>query len=201
MINLLPDDRKHEIRASRANVLLLRYDFLTIGVVVLLIILCAGSFIILQCTKQSALATIGENEKKTSTLADARTAADEYRQNLTLASKIIDNGVSYTDIVIAITKLMPTGAVLDGLTLGGAGAGTTTTATTTSQQITFQARAKNYASAESLKQNFQSSPLFTDVYFQGLIDETKDNSGSKYPVKVTMSAKLDFGTKATSHAK
>lgn len=201
MINLLPEDRKREIRAARANVLLLRYNFLAVGVVAALALLCAGTYVILQNNKQNALATISANEQKTSTLADVRKAADEYRQNLTLAGKIIDNGVSYTDIVIGITKLMPAGAVLDGLALGGAGtAPAQANATAAAQQIVFQAQAKDYAAAEKLKQNFQSSPLFSNVYFQGLSDDTATNK-SKYPVKVTMSAKLNIGTKANSNAK
>ena len=202
MINLLPDDRKREIRAARANVLLLRYNFMTLGVVIALAILCGGSLFILQNNKQNALATVAENEGKTSTLADVRKAADEYRQNLVLAGKIVDNGVSYTDIVIGITKLMPDGAVLDGLALG-AGASTTTTPgkATTTQQIVFQAESKDYATAEKLKQNFQSSPLFSNVYFQGLTDNSKDKTTSKYPVKVTMSANLNVNAKATTNAK
>ncbi len=201
MINLLPDDRKREIRAARANVLLLRYNFLTLGVVIALAILCGGSLFILQNNKQNALATISENEGKTSTLADVRKAADEYRQNLVLAGKIVDNGVSYTDIVISITKLMPDGAVLDGLSLGAAaGSGTAGSPTaTTQQQIVFQAQSKDYATAEKLKTSFQSSSLFSNVYFQGLTSDAK--SGGKYPVKITMSANLNLGTKAATNAK
>lgn len=201
MINLLPDDRKHAIRAARANVLLLRYNFLALGVVAALAILCAGSFFILQNNKQTALATISENEGKTSILADVRKAADEYRQNLELAGKIVDNGVSYTDIVIGITKLMPDGAVLDGLSLGAVVGGGPAATTTTTQQIVFQAQSKDYATAEKLKQSFQSSPLFSNVYFQGLTDNSKDGAGGKYPVKITMSANLNVGAKATTHAK
>ncbi len=199
MINLLPDDRKHEIRAARANVLLLRYNFLTLGVVIALAILCIGSLFILQNNKQNALATISENEGKTSTLADVRKAADEYRQNLVLAGKIVDNGVSYTDIVIGITKLMPDGAVLDGLSLGAAASAGIAPPSATTQQIVFQAQSKDFATAEKLKTSFQSSPLFSNVYFQGLTADA--NSGVRYPVKVTMSASLNVNAKATTDAK
>lgn len=198
MINLLPDDRKREVRAARANVLLLRYNFLTLGVVIALAILCVGSLFILQNNKQNALATIAENEGKTSTLADVRKAADEYRQNLVLAGKIIDNGVSYTDIVIGITKLMPDGTVLDGLSLGAAASAGIAAPSAATQQIVFQAQSKDFATAEKLKTSFQSSPMFSNVYFQGL---SADPNGGRYPVKVTMSAKLNVNAKVASNAK
>jgi len=196
MINLLPEERKREIRAARVNVLLLRYNFLTIGVVAILALLCAGTFVILQNNKQSALASVSESEAKTSSLSKVKEAADTYRQNLTLAGKIIDNGVSYTDIIIGITELMPKGTILDGLMLSGLSTGSTSA----NQQITFQAQAKNYAAAEALKCQFEQSTFFTNVYFQGLSEDANSNKGP-YPVKVSMNAKLNIGAKIENQAK
>lgn len=183
MINLLPDEAKRDIRAARMNVILLRYNLLAAGAAALMVLVCLIFYIILRDNQSQALNTTNDNNAKAASFANVRKDATEYRDNLTLASKIIENGVSYTNVIIAITKLIPSGVVLDNLTLS---------ALTFGQPTTFTGHAKSYETAAKLKENFQTSKIFSDVYFQSLTTSGTGTggSGNAYPVALMLNAKL-----------
>ncbi|MDB5176673.1 MAG: hypothetical protein JWN75_341 [Candidatus Saccharibacteria bacterium] len=184
MINLLPDDTKRDIRAARMNVVLVRYMLLTLGALAALVAFCGLFFVILQTTQSKAVTTNVDNGTKAASFSAVRKSADEYRNNLSVASKILDNSVNYTSVIFEITKLLPSGVILDNLTLTAADFG---------QQTSFSVHAKSYDKATELKKNFQDSKLFTNVFFQNLTDGTSTDSKStnKYPIAVTISAKLN----------
>lgn len=178
MINLLPENTKREIRAARANVVLLRYNILTLIAVGMLVLICVLFYAILHNSQSNAVSTNSDNNAIVASYDDTRKQADEYRKNLTIARQILSNGANYTDVVFAITKLLPDGVILDGISVSS---------DTFGQQTSFTAQAKSYAKAMELKQNFQSSTVFSNVYFQNLTD----NSAGEYPIAVTLSAKLN----------
>jgi hypothetical protein len=183
MINLLPDDIKREIRAARMNVILLRYNLLILSALGMMITLCLLFYIILQSTQSHAVSTSNDNSEKAASFASVRKEADEYRNNLSIASKILDNSLPYTTVIFQITKLLPTGVNLDGLSLNASDFG---------QQVVFSAHARGYAQATQLKQNFQNSNLFTNVFFQNLVDNGATSSTPvDYPIGITISAKLN----------
>lgn len=178
MINLLPEDTKREIRAARANVVLLRYNILTLVAIGILVAICGLFFFILYNSQTSAVSTSSNNNAIVASYDDTKKQADEYRKNLSIASKILANGTNYTEVVFAITKLLPDGVILDGISVSSA---------TFGQQTSFTAQAKSYAKAMELKQKFQDSTVFSNVYFQNLTD----NAAGEYPIAVTLSAKLN----------
>ncbi len=180
MINLLPDDTKRDIRAARTNVLLLRYNVLTLASIGGLLIICALFYIVLSANESSATTKTSDNSAKAASYEKTRAAADEYKKNLSIAKTILGNSVNYTSVVFAITDLLPSGVVLDNLTIN---------ATDFGKQTTFLAHAKGYDQAEALKEKFQSSKLFSNVYFQSISKEESSDSG--YPVAVTLSAQLN----------
>jgi len=185
MINLLPDETKSEIRAARANVVLLRYNFLTLATLAALGGLFALFWIILTTTQSNALTTNNDNIAKAASFSKVRSQADEYRSNLKIAGQIIDKDVNYTAAIFAITKLLPQGVVLDNIDLTAASFG---------QQATFSAHAKTYEQATILKSKFQESKAFTNVYFLSLKDEAAEGSGgtgTAYPIAISFSAKLN----------
>jgi len=183
MINLLPDEQKHDIRAARTNVILLRYNFITLLAIGLLLAFCWLFYVLLQANQQRALALSNDNGQKAATLSNVRKEADTYRQNLTTANQILSGSTGYTDMIVAITKLLPKGVVLDTLSLS---------TTSLTQPTQFQAHATSYDTAEQLKQNFQSSELFKNVYFVSLTAaDQSTGSPTKYPVSLTLSAQLD----------
>lgn len=186
MINLLPDERKRDIIAGRTNVILLRYNILTLFSVVGLAGICAMFYMILQMNYDKALADSQSNSSKANSYTDVRKQADEYRKNLTLASSILNGSVNYTPVIFNLAKLLPDGVILDSVGLSSADFG---------QQINFTAHAKNIAQATKLKENFQQSPMLSNVYFQSLTDQssTSGDAGKNndYPIAITISLKID----------
>lgn len=185
MINLLPDERKQNMRAARMNVVLLRYNLFTLAAIIIVAIVCLGFYIILKTDQSNALSTSRTNSTQEAAFGDVKKAADNYRNNLTVAKQILNNSISYTDVIVAITKLLPKGVVLDSINLKAADFG---------QQTTFSAHAANYTAAIQLKQNFQSSKVFTNVFFQTLTDANVGTAGipdQQYPISVSISAKLN----------
>ena len=178
MINLLPEDTKREIRAARANVVLMRYNILTVVVIVVIFLICALFYIILNNSQSNAVSTSSDNNEIVASYSDTKVQADEYRKNLTIAKSILANGANYTEVVFSITKLLPSGVILDGISVSS---------DTFGQQTSFTAQAKTYDKAMELKKNFQDSTVFSNVYFQNLTD----NATGEYPIAVTLSAKLN----------
>lgn len=182
MINLLPDTSKHEIRAARANVVLLRYNLFTLLAIALLAIICILFYVILHNSQSNAVSTSTDNNAIVASYDDTRKQADEYRNNLSIAKAILANGANYTDVIFAITKLLPSGVILDGITINAADFG---------QQTSFTAHAKTYDKATELKKNFQDSSMFSNVYFQNLSDDSSAGATTDYPITITLSAKLN----------
>ena len=184
MINLLPDETKRDIRAARMNVVLVRYVLLTLCALLLLAAFCGLFYFILHETQSKAMTTSVDNNAKATSYGNVRKAADEYRNNLSIASKILNNSVNYTSVIFEITKLLPKGVTLDSLNLTAADFG---------QQTSFSARAKSYDKATELKKNFEGSKIFTNVYFQNLTDSNASSSSgtNPYPIAITISAKLN----------
>jgi Tfp pilus assembly protein PilN len=183
MINLLPDERKREIRAARLNVVLLRYNFIAIATVALIAAAYAGFYVVLQGNQQKAEALINENAQKASSLSSGNQEAEEYRRNLAIASQILANNISYTDALIAVTKLLPPGTVLDHISLS---------ANSLNQQTEFQIHATSYDTALKLTDSFQKSDIFDNVYFETLTAaDAATRVSANYPVDVLISAKLN----------
>jgi len=185
MINLLPDERKQEIRAGRMNVLLLRYNIFVLAAIGIIGVACLAFYVVLRNSQLNAQAATDSNSSQEASLTKVKSDADNYSKNLTTARQILDNGISYTDVIVAITKLIPSGVVFDSLNLQASSFG---------QQTAFAAHASSYAAALQLKQNLQSSKVFTNVFFTTLTDENAAKAGaapSPYPITITISAKLN----------
>lgn len=184
MINLLPDERKAEIRAGRTNVLLLRYIVITLTAVVVLGGLLAGSYIVLDGAKENAQIKVNENEARVSAYNDVRTNADSFRADLATAKTVLDDDISFTKLIYKIANVVPRNVVLDNLNLDPA---------TFGSNITMNASAKTFADAGKLKDAFiKSSDIFTNVQIQSLSSDSS-TSGSGYPVKVTLTVVINKG--------
>jgi len=183
MINLLPSETKHSIRAARMNIILLQYNFLALVAVATVLGMCFGFYIYLSTLNLSAQSTTSDNDAKAVVYNDVRKEADEYRNNLSIAKKILDNDISYSSVVFAITKLLPEGVFLDSIDLSPNSFG---------QQTTFSAHAKSYELSSTLKERFENSDVFSNVYLQNVSQPSSGSgtSGSTYPVAITISAQL-----------
>lgn len=182
MINLLPEETKHDLRAARANVALLRYNFITLIAISILALFCGLFYVLLGISQSNAASKSSDNSSKASSYAEVRKQAEDYKSNLAVAKQVLGNGVNYTTVVFAISELIPKGVILDNLTINAANFG---------QQTTFSAKAKTYADATKLKESFQQSPLFSNVFLQSVTDASGGEQASAYPVSVMLSAKLN----------
>lgn len=191
MINLLPEDTKKELRAARANVLLLRYNFFSAATLALLLVACGVFFILLHNENNQAKATNEENASKSTQYNSVREQSVEYRKNLATAKKILDNEVNYTDTVFRIADTLPAGAVLDSISLTPADIG---------GQVTLTVHTKDYATASALKTSFSDSEYFSNAFFQSITDTSASSTGNGqdssaarggYPITVNFSVKIE----------
>lgn len=177
MINLLPYEEKRQLKAARTNTLLIRYNvFLAVAVVFLGIAIGITYFFLINA-KSSAEIVIGENKAKVADYAQVEAQAQLFRTNLATAKQILDSEVTYTKVMLDIARLMPSGTVLDKLSLDAQTFGTPTTMT---------AQASSYEAALKLKEAFQGSTILSDVNFQSI---TSSTSGS-YPLTVSFNVTI-----------
>jgi Tfp pilus assembly protein PilN len=174
MINLLPQEEKRQLRAARSNTLLLRYNILLLGVVGFVGIAVAVTYVILTTAQQSSKQTIQENSAKVGQYASVQAQAEQFRQHLATAKQILDSEVTYSKVVLDIAKLIPSGVILENVSLDSQTFGTETT---------LVAQAKSYDAALALKDSFGKSPLFSDVHFQSI---TAGGTATAYPVTVNL---------------
>lgn len=182
MINLLPTEYKSELRAARMNVVLLRYNVITAGAVVFLILTCAAFFTILLTNQNSAKETNRVNEEKAQSYSSTEKAANEYRANLATAKQILSTEINYTDVVFGITSLLPKGVILTDINLTEADFGNQTIVT---------AQAKDYEAVTKLKESFQNSKIFSNASFQTVTDSTGEGEQTAYPLNVTLSVTVN----------
>jgi len=176
MINLLPPEEKRQLRAARANTLLIRYNIALIASTAFLGMAMGVVYVYLGNAKANSEQIITDNKAKASGYAAVESQANVFRSNLTIAKQILGNEVTYSKVILAIANLLPAGTTLDKLSLDSATFGTPTT---------LSAQAKSYESALALKNAFQKSTLFSDVHFQSITSNVGTQSGA-YPFTVNL---------------
>lgn len=185
MINLLPDERKAEIRAGRTNVLLLRYIFITVTAVVVLGGLLAGSYVVLDSAKQSAQLKVSENQSRVAAYNDVRSQADSFRTDLATAKAVLDDDTSFTELIYKIANIVPRNVILDDLNLDPATFGSDTIIT---------ASAKTFSDAGKLKDSFtKNGEVFSSVQIQSLTSADDASTDNEYPVKVILKVVINKG--------
>ena len=172
MINLLPGSAKSELRAAHGNVTLLKYIFaLGLGIAFLCFI-SVGVYFILMDIKATANNAVDINQQKSSSYGNAQSQAATLRDSLSDAKNILDNEVRYSKLLTSIASLMPTGTAIDSLNLN---------ATLFDAPTTLSIYAKSIDVVSKLKDNFQSSNLFTNVSFQSIANSSQGQA-SDYPI-------------------
>lgn len=174
MINLLPPQHKQDIRAARANSLLIRYNFLLLAALAFLMLAIGIVYVYLTSTKANAEVTIKDNQAKVANFASIEEQAQTFRNNLSVAKLILDKEVNYTKVILSVAKVLPAGTILTSLSLDASSFGT---------QTTLAAQAKSYEQAIALKDALTNSGLFSDVHFQSIV--TSEGS-SGYPITVNL---------------
>jgi len=179
MINLLSGERKDELRAARANVILLRY----MSIIALAFLFITGalyvSYVVLTATKTSAEGIISNNDIKTDVYSETKQQVDTLSAQLNDAKTLIDQEVLYSQFLVRIGQVTPAGTVVGDITL--------TTANFVGTPIEMTVYAKSADSASLIQNQFQTSGLFTQVTLKGT--ET-DKGIEDYPVSIGLTVVL-----------
>jgi len=180
MINLLPIDKKAEIRAARTNLILVRY--ITILVVAIAFVLAAmyATYTILGFTKDSSEQTIASNDLRADVYSSTKAQVDALSASLAQSKVLLDQEVRYSKVFVHIAQLMPAGTVFGKLELTDASFNGSPTST--------KLYAKSSAQAVTLRQNFEQSPMFSGVNFQTIVESGSGIDG--YPVSVDITFTL-----------
>lgn len=164
MINLLPPNKKKLLRAGRANVLLIRYLWILIALLILLAVFIAIAYIYLAQSEQRAKDTIAENEQQAREYANVKAEAEIFRTNLATAKTILDSQIIYTKMATTISHDIPPGVSIDSLSLDPTTAGT---------PMQMNAHVKDYQAAIELKKTLQQSTIFQDISFSSVSEASE----------------------------
>ena len=182
MINLLPDQTKQQIVAARTNVKLTKYIIFLGFAIAFLALACTTTYFILENNKTEAEKIIASGLNKAITYSSVNKKADAFRDNLATAKSILDQQTSYSDIVIGIGAALPSGVIIDELSVNNNNLGT---------PITIKARARSADDVAKLNNSFASSKLFSNFSVQSLATSSSDSSS--YPVAISISLTVNKG--------
>ncbi len=175
MINLLPTEKKSEIRAARSNTILARY----IGVLfVALLFISTALYVSQQSLKLSEESADKQLAVTQSTTTEGQ--GDTAALLANIASSQQTQTTAMSAILTSLAQALPTDVVIKSIEI-------------TPQQLqggplSITTYAKQESQAETIKTALESSGIFTAV------STTSTDSGSKdvqqHPVKITLSATI-----------
>ena len=181
MINLLPDETKKQLRAAHSNVILIRYLVILGAAATFLVLAFAVSYYFIFNIK-SANNTADNNSQSTTILySSAKKQLTALQSSLSTAKNILNQQISYSDVITNIATILPSGIVINKLTL---------TNNLTGPIATFKALATSANGAAEIKENFTKSLLFSN-YSETITNNQNDPSG--FPVQVSISVTLNKG--------
>jgi len=180
MINLLPGEKKAEIRAARTNVLLVRYSTIILLALAFIFGTMYVTYTVLGFTKQRSEEIIASNDLKADVYSGTKAQVDALSASLIETKALLDEEVLYSKVFVNIGKLMPANTVFDKLTLDDASFSGT--------PITTKAYAKTSADVSALRESFEKSTIFSNVSFQTIVESGSGIEG--YPVSVDMTFTL-----------
>lgn len=172
MINLLPDDTKKQLRAARTNVMLANFLIITSFAAGFLVLAFVATYLFLLNQKDVAI-----KQSKTTQQASVNIQANA----LPTAGSILSQQTLYSNIILGIANIIPSGVVLDKLPLSEDTLGTA---------MTLQFYASSTENANLLKQAVQASPLFSEVTVQPTIVGVS-SAPSGYPIAISVNVTIN----------
>lgn len=183
MINLLPPTSKQQLRAARANIVLINYLLLLGFAVVFLVAACFISYLFLVDAKATAEKIIN-NQSISSTKPSSINNSSLMNIEFSNARNIISQQVSYSDIIMDIGNVLPEGVIIDSLLLNN---------NTLNSPVTIKAHAKSYDNTAILKTNFQNSVQFSNFSIKSQV--INQNGLSGYPVEFSFEITINRGVR------
>lgn len=185
MINLLPDDTKKQIKAARLNSILVKYLFILLFASAFLILSCLGVYILLINSKPKAAtshqtSSTSSSQSNQSEYSIAKSQLDTITTNITNSKALLQNQVSYSNIIVSIGENLPPNVVLANLSLSNTNLGT---------PIVLSAKAKSSSDVAKTKDSLQKSQIFTNVGIQG--EKTIPNDSTGYPISFSINLTIN----------
>lgn len=163
MINLLGTTQKAEIKAARLNVQLRKYAMLSVFVAIGVLAIYGVGFYLVMSDKDKAQQQLVQDEATTNQYLSVQRDAKAYKSNLTVASKVLDSGVSYSSFIMEIARSLPAGSILNDLTLTDIGGSSVATAATQNGGVILHTRTTSYGGALKVKESLEASAIFENV--------------------------------------
>lgn len=173
MINLLPPDAKSEIRAGRVNRLLVRYMLLFVLLMIVLFVAIGFAYYSLSTTKSQADERVATSLDGAKQLNAKQKEVTQFTSDLAIAKQILNKQTNYSMIILRVASVIPSGVIIDQLTLDS---------TTFGKPMTITAHAKNDAAALALKTAMSNSPYFQSPHFSTI----SAAANPSYPITITM---------------
>jgi len=182
MINLLSAETKIQLRAAHTNVLLFKY-LLVLGTGVTFLGLAFGASYIFLTNNKAAIEKLENNSQSTVSLYSvAQKQLNSILSSVATAKSIMDQQISYSDIVTGIAAALPAGIIIDKLVVDNS---------TIGKPMTLLARAKTAESVPLMKDNFTQSTLFSNYNLMSVTNNPTDSSG--FPVQISVSITVNKG--------
>lgn len=182
MINLLSPNDKKQFHAARRNTVWVRYTFLIIAVLVAVNIILGATALLIQGQQDASKQKIINNEnQRDKEYISARQEAERFRQNLSIAKTILSEETRYSDIVLNITRAIPSECILGNLTLNAQ-----SFSLTESQTLSFSCRTQD--DVVKLKTSMENTPaVFGKVSILSTTAVQDTNNSSPFPVTASIS--------------
>ena len=189
MISLLPPIAKKELAAARSNVLLLRYLFLTAGLIGFLCVEMTVLYLFFGQQRTASEQAIQNNQRDTAQLASIKNEATAFNNDLKVADAILSKQISYTSIIKEFADTMPAGTVITQLSINP---------TTLGKPSSIMIKAKNQGAVLAFKDSFAASPYFEKVNIQNISNPAPaPDSAPAAPDSYPFSATIDMTFKST----
>jgi capsular polysaccharide biosynthesis protein len=183
MINLLPKSYKSDIHAARANVILIRYSIIIVFAFIFLVLILAGSIILLSTTKESSEKIIEVNASNAAKYQETATDIKNLTDSLNSSRVVLDQQVEYSKVLTAIGGAMPTGTIIGKLEVSD-------TSFDGAKPTVITVYATNNDTAGQLTQALQSVPGVVNAK----IDSISATGGiTNYPVSATLTVTFGRG--------
>lgn len=180
MINLLPTDIKDDIRAARANTIIIRYMMIITLAFLFIVAALYTSYTVLTMTKASAEDRIASNEVNVQASAynETKQQVSALSANLAEARPLFDNEVHYSRVLVRLGQVLPAGTVLGPTTL--------TAANFSGTPAELTVYAKSTTEADQVQSQLQAAAPFLSQVTVKATEEDKGITG--YPVSVKLDA-------------
>lgn len=177
MINLLSPETKQALRAGRRNVILSRYVWSISAALLVTTAVFGAGYYMTTAEKAKAIEERMASSEMVARYASTRRQAESFAANLKGAKSILQNEVVFSELIVEITSILPSGTVLSSLDLS---------TTLVGEEIIISALTIDSGDSPlRLKAALEASPLFENVNIQG-ITLSADAETSKYKANVSM---------------